>query len=875
MSYPFDTNLAQLFLDQALAAPDAIAIVDESGTTTYRGLAERVATIADFLRQRGLAHEEPVGVLMKRSSDLVAALLAVLYCGGAYVPLDPDDPAERNQRICSRAGARLVLTDDDLGASVLPVPDVEFVIVEDLTNHAPLTAASPGGGRLSYILFTSGSTGEPKGVEIEHRAAVNLVCAARDLLGFGPTDRYLATATIGFDISVAELFVPLVSGGSLLLRDRKTWLNPRGLVEDVRRHGVTVIQCGPSVWSVLLAEISDFPRVRIAITTGEPVPPALARRLLAQGEHVWNLYGPTETTVWSTAHRLTSDTSGDSPISASIGHPIANTTVSILDEEGVPVPAGGEGELWIGGIGLARGYRDDPELTRERFVSDAAGDRHYRTGDLVARNTAGDLVYFGRNDDQMKIRGVRIEPREVEAAILAGREIEQAAATWFENPDGSRSIIAAVVLNKGCVLSPTQMHQALSGRLSPQMIPSRWLFLDELPLSPSGKVDRKAIRAASKLSNATHSSGPELTPTEVTLGGVWRRILNVPTISADDHFFSIGGDSLAAVRMIAEAEQRFQIELPVQAIFEAPTLANLAARIDELLAGAQVARESDYIFSLVEGHGGRPVFFNNVDLKLAVRGVWPAAGTLYAISHWAQGRGFVDADSVEALARTHLARVREIQPVGPYRIAGFSFGGLVAFEMAHQLRSVGQEVEMLFLLDPMLPYRTEASPLGCAREWQVKPLDENWFGWAKRHMSNLVSEPWKIGSYVAERLRWHAEFSPFKQWLIYRLVHLHSRRPNPISKLIVPEDRWPAFWYSARRMSHQYVARPYVGPMLSVFPDKGENYGVWKELLDPTGEIIFTPAGHNELFNEPARCQWLDPLADRLAALESDLAKTG
>lgn len=874
MSYPLDTSLARLFIDQALAAPDAIAVVDEAGETTYGGLAERLATIAAFLRRRGLADEEAVGVLMKRSSDLIAALLAVLSSGGAYVPLDPDDPPERNQRICRKAGVRLVLTDRDLGAGVLPVQDVEFVIVAELTGAAALPADLPGGGKLAYILFTSGSTGEPKGVEIEHRAAVNLVCAARELLGFGPADRYLATATIGFDISVAELFVPLVSGGSLLLRDRKTWLNPRGLVEDVKRHGVTVIQCGPSVWSVLLAEAPDLPRVRIAITTGEPVPPALARRLLAMGENVWNLYGPTETTVWSTAHRLTPDMAGDSPISASIGLPIANTTVSIVDEDGVPVPDGAEGELWIGGMGLARGYRGDPELTRERFVADEAGNRQYRTGDLVSRSMAGELVYFGRNDDQMKIRGVRIEPREVEAAILLCREISQAAATWFENPDGSRSIIAAVVLSKGCVLGPAQLHQALTERLSPQMIPSRWLFLDEIPLSPSGKVDRKTIRAGAKLTNANHSQGPELTPTEVTLGGVWRRILNVPGVSADDHFFSIGGDSLAAVRMIAETEQRFQIELPVQAIFEAPTLASLAARIDGVLAGVQAARESDYIFSLVEGHGGRAVFFNNVDLKLAVRGVWPAAGTLYAISHWAQGRGFVNAKSVEDLARTHLARVREIQPTGPYRIAGFSFGGLVAFEMAHQLRSAGQEVEMLFLLDPMLPYRTEAAPHGCAREWQVKPLDENWFGWGTRHLGNLVREPWKIGAYIVERLRWHAEFSPFKQWLIYRLVHLHSRRPNPISKRIVPRDRWPAFWYSARRMSHHYVARPYVGPMLAVFPDRGENYGVWKELLDPTGQLIFTPAGHNELFNEPARSQWLDPLAERLAALESSVPTT-
>jgi non-ribosomal peptide synthetase component F len=229
MPYPLETNLAQLFVDRAIAAPEAIAIIDETNTTTYGGLLERVTCIAAFLRQRGLDHEEPVGVLMKRSSDLVAALLGIMHSGGAYVPLDPDDPAERNQRICLRSGTRLVLTDSELGAAVLPVSDVEFAIVGNLTEISPLPAASPGGGHLGYILFTSGSTGDPKGVEIEHRAAVNLVCAARDLLEFGVADRYLATATIGFDISVAELFVPLVSGGSLLLRDRKAWLDPQAL----------------------------------------------------------------------------------------------------------------------------------------------------------------------------------------------------------------------------------------------------------------------------------------------------------------------------------------------------------------------------------------------------------------------------------------------------------------------------------------------------------------------------------------------------------------------------------------------------------------------------------------------------------------------
>jgi thioesterase domain-containing protein/acyl carrier protein len=455
---------------------------------------------------------------------------------------------------------------------------------------------------------------------------------------------------------------------------------------------------------------------------------------------------------------------------------------------------------------------------------------------------------------------VRIEPREVEAAILACPEVAQAAATWFAGPDGARSIVAAVVVRGGRALSPVQLHTQLAARLPPAMIPARWLFLDALPLAPSGKVDRNAIRAAAAAREVSAPAGRALTPTEETLAGIWRRILGAPAVAADDHFFSIGGDSLAAVRMITEAEQRLGVELPVQTVFEAPTLARLAARIDGARAERRHPGESEFLFPLVEGAGGRPLFFSNVDLKLAQRGAWPLPGALWSISHWAQGRGFVEADSVEALARAHLERVRVVQPQGPYRIAGYSFGGLVAFEMAQQLRAAGQEVELLFLLDPMQPYRTEAAPRGYAMAGQVTPLDETWPGWAARHTRNLVRDPRRIGAYVGQRLRWHARMSPLRQWFTYRLVHFHSRRPNPISAMILPQDRWPAFWYAARRMAQNYVARPYAGPVLAVFPAVGERQAAWKNLLGPHAKEIMVPVEHRLLFDEPARSQWMQPL---------------
>lgn len=870
MHDPLAANLADLVFARARATPEAIAVVTDTGPVTYGALLDRVAAIAAHLRRRGLAAEEPVGVLMHRSPDLIAALLAILHSGGAYVPLDPDDPSERNRRIRQKSGARLVLTDRDLGAVALPDPDaaLDFAVVADLVSVEPLPPAAPGGARLAYILFTSGSTGEPKGVEIEHRAAVNLLLAARDLIGFTAADRYLAIATIGFDISVAEIFVPLVSGGSLLLCHRGEWRTPRALGEKIARHRVTVVQGGPSVWSVVLSEAPQFPRARVLVTTGEPVPPALARRLLALGDHVWNLYGPTETTVWSTAHRITADPAGDSPISASIGRPMANTTIAVLDEQGAPVTAGGEGELCIGGAGLARGYRGDPALTRERFIRHAAlGERLYRTGDLVARSPSGELVYFGRNDDQMKIRGVRIEPREVEAAILSCPGIAQAAATWFDSSADSRSIVAAVVVWGGRSITPAQLHAWLAARLSPQMIPSRWLFVAELPRAPSGKIDRKAIRqqTANAHPAAPAAASRPLNATETVLAGIWRRILHLPTVAADDHFFSVGGDSLAAVRMITEAESRFKIALPFQVVFEAPTLARLAAHIDRIQGDTAKAGAPSFFFPLVEAGRARPVFFNAADLKLAAHGIWRIDAPLYAIAHWAQGLGFVEADSVEALAAVHLAAVRAIQPRGPYRIAGFSFGGIVALEMAQQIRRAGEVVELLFLLDPMQPYRTAWAPGGFLFDGVGTPLDETWPGWAARHARNLWREPRKIGRYIGERLRWHARNSPVKQWVMFQLTHLHGRRPSAVSQALVPRNRRPAFWYTSRRMAEAYVAHRYDGPTLAVFSESGTRYAAWKALLDPKTEVIMITSDHGAVFDAPVRDIWLEPLERALA----------
>jgi enterobactin synthetase component F len=875
-----DDNLVRLVEAQALATPESTAIATGPGSVTYHELMTRVGDFCQYLMQRGITAEQPVGILMRRSPDLVAGLLAILKVGGAYVPLDPDDPAERNRRILESSGCQIVLGDQVsitevrglLVSEATDRPRIEFIPLDQLQSPSrvrPHLPTAPGGGRLAYILYTSGSTGAPKGVEVEHRSVVNLLRSVRDLLGFTARDRTLATATVGFDLSIAELFLPLICGGSLLLRDRSLWQKPRQLADDIRRYRVTVLQTSPSAWSAALAHPATFPRIRVAITTAEAVSARLAARLAAIADRAWNLYGPTEATVWTTAHPLAADApAANAPVP--IGRAIAGTRLVIVDASLRPVAEGMPGELCLGGPALARGYRHDPALTRERFIAwGPGGERFYRTGDIVTRQPGGELHFVGRNDDQLKLQGVRIEPREIEAALLAHRDIVQAAVTWFAPAGGANALVAAVVTRHGQPLPVADLRTWLARHLPLPMLPAHFLFRAALPLAPSGKVDRHALRAdaaAAVLEDPLAPRARPLSPTEATLAEIWRRILKVESVGPADHFFRLGGDSLAAAHMVTEAEATFRITLPVSVVFSAPTLARFARRIERNQERSRSGPEAHFLFPLVETGTGAPLFFSNVDLKLAARDVWQLPCPLYSVSHWAQGSGFLQAASITDLARTHLAALRAIQPAGPYRLAGYSFGALVALEMDRQLRAAGQQVEFLFLLDPLQPYRTERAPHGYPRQGITKPLDESWLGWAGRHVSNLARRPAGAAAYILERLRWHLRKSPLKQWLMYQLVHLHGRRPNPVSYRFLPRSRWPAFWYGARRLARDYIVHPHRGRVLAVFPHQAERYRVWRELLGPDAEIHVTEANPDALFDPPALEFWMRVARDHLAA---------
>src|SRR6185312_1053925 len=410
---------------QAMLRPDAVALRFGEEEWSYRTLLRRVGTIAAALRAEGVGAEVLVGLSIERSPDMVAGLLGILAAGGAYLPLDPAFPATRLQMILEDAKPAAILTTRDI-APRLPASEARILLAEDCRGE-PMEPHDSPPDRLAYVLYTSGSTGRPKGVEITHRALVNLLVSMQRQPGFGPQDSLLAVTTISFDIAGLELYLPLVSGGTLILASKETATDPLLLAEAITRSGCRMMQATPAHWRALVEAGWPGAAQLTMLCGGEALPRELADRLLGGGADLWNVYGPTETTIWSTAERVQSG----APIS--IGKPIANTTIYILDDRGQPVPAGVPGHLYIGGMGLARGYRNREDLTRERFLilPTIPGERLYRTGDIARWRGDGRIEWLGRSDNQVKIRGFRIELEEIEAALLQHDRVAGAAVrTW-------------------------------------------------------------------------------------------------------------------------------------------------------------------------------------------------------------------------------------------------------------------------------------------------------------------------------------------------------------------------------------------------------------------------------------------------------------
>jgi amino acid adenylation domain-containing protein len=688
--------LHELFAQRAAAAPDAPAVVCGDDTATYRELARRAERLTRHLAALGVGPETLVGITAEPSLARVIAVLAVWQAGGAYVPLDASYPRERLAFMLEDAGVTVLLAEERLLAGLPPYRGK--VVLLDGSEPDPETAGPlprVTGDNLAYVIYTSGSTGRPNGVLVRHGSAARLIRAAIGHFAVQPGSRVLQSVSFSFDASVLETWMALASGATLVIASRAALLSGDALAEVVRRHGVTTAVLTPAVLANLSAE--DLPTVVTASVGGDRCPGELATRWSGR-LRLLNCYGPTEATIYASVLHLTGAFAKEPPI----GRPVAGAEILVLDRTGRPVPAGVPGELCIAGAGLARGYLHRPALTARRFVPhpDPAepGDRLYRTGDLACHRGDGTLEFLGRLDHQVKVRGVRIELGEVEAVLARHPAVRECAAAVRQAAGGDPQLVAWVVWQDGAEVPGTELRAFLRERLPEHMVPAATMTLTALPLTPTGKVDRAALPAPERAAAAGRIAPRD--PLEQALALVWEEVLGVGPVGVRDDFFALGGHSLLAVRLMAKIEERLGRVLPLTALFTAGTVEGMAA----LLREGDLPRRTSNLIPL-QPRGSQPPFF----------WVHPAGGDVLCYAGLArhlgaerpfygiQARGFASGEEpparIEEMSALYIEEVRRIQPAGPYFLGGWSLGGPVAFEMARQLRSLGETIALLAILD--------------------------------------------------------------------------------------------------------------------------------------------------------------------------------
>ncbi len=726
--YLRDATLPQVLLSRAKHNRECVAVRCGERSLTYEQLEERSNALAWHLRENGAGCGDIVGVYLGRSIDLLIAFLGVMKAGACYLPLDPAFPSARLAFYLKDSGAHRLITTSSRKSELEAFEGVRILIdespVSDAQRKEPpaqvATAMSP-----VYVLYTSGSTGVPKGVQICHRALVNFLWSMRRTLDVTHADVLLSVTTMSFDIQGLELYLPLISGGQVIIATEEQAIDGQELANLLSTSHATIMQATPATWRLLLhAGWSGNTDHLTVLCGGEPFPPELIEPLQARSRAVWNLYGPTETTIWSTAYYLPQGCAG--PVS--IGRPIANTQIYILNSVMDPVPVGVAGDLYIGGDGLALGYLHRPELTSERFIPDpfssAPGAKLYKTGDQARYRRDGTIDFLGRGDGQVKLNGFRIELGEIEVALCAHSGILQAAVLLRQDANGMPHLAAFVCMEDNHLLpAPHQLREALEKRIPHYMVPRSFTPLSAMPLTANGKVDRRALDAlpvvaiVSTAESLTARRGPS-TAMELRVAAIWTTLLNVPELSVDDNFFAIGGTSLLAGQLMARVNAAFRVQLPLRALFQHPTIASQTRLLVSVLGGAEV-QVLGMLFP-VQPQGTRPALYlvPGAHERGALQGTFeenllrymaqvvPYIGLdqpLYAFRPLGLTYDEVPHTSVAEMALAYVRALRKHQPKGPYRLGGECVGGLVAYEMARQLRAAGEEVDVLLLLDTIRP----------------------------------------------------------------------------------------------------------------------------------------------------------------------------
>ena len=728
--YPRDKCLHELFEEQVERRPDAVAVVYESRSLTYDELNCRANQVARALRKEGVGPGALVAICLERSIEMVVGILGILKAGGGYVPLDPDYPEGRLAFMLEDTQVPVILVQQSLMGR-LPEHDARVICLDagwdgldqygqdNVVNYA-------GPDDLAYVIYTSGSTGKPKGVSVPHRA-VNRLTVNTNYISLAETDRIAQVSSISFDAATFEIWGALLNGATLVGINKRTILSADQFSHRLEEDQISVLFLTTAVFNHLVGENpAMFACLDYLLFGGDSADPEKVRDVLktAPPRHLINVYGPTENTTFSTWHEIRD--LPDDAISVPIGRPISNTQVYILDGEMNPVPIGVYGELYLGGEGLALGYLNNHSLSSERFVPDPfnnlPGSRLYKTGDVARYREDGVIEFRGRMDNQVKIRGFRIEPGEIEAEIRQHPAVEEAIAVVFEETGGEKRLISYVTLKKPARITEEDLRSFLSERLPDYMRPAGYVILERFPLTENGKIDRQALPAPDmSMPLSTETYAAPRTKVEKDLVEIWESLFDRKKIGIHDDFFHLGGHSLLAARLFSILRNRYKRDLPLITIYESGTIEQIA----RLLTGDSCQALSLSSLAAVQSSGEKPPFFWGLGTRASdqARRFLGGEQPFYVLQHQAQDGYRARYTQIEALARWYLEDIRAVQPHGPYFLGGFSFGGMVAYEIARQIEQSGDSVALLFLLDATQPgqkvIKKEAVTQGCTRKLTI------------------------------------------------------------------------------------------------------------------------------------------------------------
>jgi len=694
--YP-NVTLTELISQQAKITPNNIALEFQDSKITYDELLKKVNQLAHYLEAQGVQSGDFIAVAMPRCSELVISLLAIMQCGAAYLPLDPQYPKDRLEFMLNDSAAKVLLTSKLVSESLSSQSETLF-IEEAMAalNQYPVTRLQTKVNRddFAYLLYTSGSTGNPKGVTITHKNLVNFLCSMALEPGINENDRALSITTISFDIACSELYLPLIKGATLILADQETARDGRLLLEVIEKENINFLQATPTTWLMLLDSGWSTPLPIKALCGGEAMPMDLAKELLNKCDTLWNVYGPTETTIYSSLKQIKKE---DTLIT--IGKPIANTQIYIIDEQGQLVAPGNIGEIAIGGDGVANGYWNRPELTAEKFIKNIFSipkeDILYRTGDLGKLLPTNEIECLGRLDQQVKIRGHRIEPGEVEQALLLLDGVKQAVV--LANND---FLIAHIVTDSTIESAEKNIplwRETLASKLPSHLVPYDFNVLEKMPTTLNDKIDRKALLEYKKNKKLEYTE--PRTEAEKIVVAIWKEVLNVEKIDIFSTFFEMGGHSIKAVKLMVEMEKHTGKRFPLTILFEYSTIEKFAKLLDkdskiysECLVPIKPNGNKVPLFMV---HGGGLDVLSYVNLSKHFDEDQPFYGI--------QGtgpKGYCDwYKSIEEMAAHYIEAIVKVNPKGPYALAGFCVGGVVVFEMIRQLKEQGKEVSLTIILD--------------------------------------------------------------------------------------------------------------------------------------------------------------------------------